>query len=189
MLSEDEKAIQFYKRFIETEEQELKWMYKEDEEYYRDSIEQKELLIKGWRNISNLITKLQKEIERQKEKRENQKVELAILNEKQKEMNKLKNTVSSYHGMFKKQEKQIKELQKENEEKDKQIEQYLNKRIKDIEKCYNEMLTDIGGIKIINITGLSKKEKEEVINKRNCLLVQKHCYQEILEKLAKEKGA
>lgn len=61
MLSEDEKAIQFYKRFIETEEQELEWMYKEDEEYYRDSIEQKELLIKGWRNILNLITKLQKE--------------------------------------------------------------------------------------------------------------------------------
>ena len=66
MLSEDEKAIQFYKRFIETEEQELEWMYKEDEEYYRDSIEQKELLIKGWRNILNLITKLQKENEKYK---------------------------------------------------------------------------------------------------------------------------
>lgn len=63
MLSEEEKAIQFYKRFIEAEEQELEWMYREDEEYYRDSIEQKELLIKGWRNILNLITKLQKENE------------------------------------------------------------------------------------------------------------------------------
>ena len=63
MLSEDEKAIQFYKRFIEAEEQELEWMYKEDEEYYRDSIEQKELSIKGWKNILNLITKLQKENE------------------------------------------------------------------------------------------------------------------------------
>lgn len=63
MLSEEEKTIQFYKRFIEAEEQELEWMYKEDEEYYRDSIEQKELLIKGWRNILNLITKLQKENE------------------------------------------------------------------------------------------------------------------------------
>ena len=61
MLSEEEKVIQFYKRFIEAEEQELEWMYREDEEYYRDSIEQKELLIKGWRNILNLITKLQKE--------------------------------------------------------------------------------------------------------------------------------
>ena len=65
--------------------------------------------------LLNIFEKLQKEIEHQKEKRENQKVELAILNEKQKEMNKLKNTVSSYYGMFKKQEKQIKELQKENE--------------------------------------------------------------------------
>ena len=63
MLSEEEKVIQFYKRFIEAEEQELEWMYREDEEYYRDSIEQKELLIKGWRNILNLITKLQKENE------------------------------------------------------------------------------------------------------------------------------
>ncbi len=62
-MTEEEKAIQFYKRFIEAEEQELEWMYKEDEEYYRDSIEQKELLIKGWRNILNLITKLRQENE------------------------------------------------------------------------------------------------------------------------------
>ena len=86
--------------------------------------------------LLNIFEKLQKEIEHQKEKRENQKVELAILNEKQKEMNKLKNTVSSYYGMFKKQEKQIKELQKENEEKDKEIEfqkdikQYLKGKVK-----------------------------------------------------------
>ena len=62
-MTEEEKAIYFYKRFIAAEEQELEWMYKEDEGYYRDSIEQKELLIKGWRNILNLITKLQKENE------------------------------------------------------------------------------------------------------------------------------
>ncbi len=60
------------------------------------------------------ITKLQKEIEHQKEKRENQKAELTILNEKQKEMNKLTNTVSSYKGMFKKE-------QKDNKKKDKII--------------------------------------------------------------------
>lgn len=65
--------------------------------------------------------------------------------------------------------------------------EYLNKRIADTEKCYNEMLTDIGGMKILNITGLSKKEKEEVINKRNCLLVQKYCYQEILDKILGKK--
>lgn len=65
--------------------------------------------------------------------------------------------------------------------------EYLNKRIADTVKCYNEMLTDIGGMKILNITGLSKKEKEEVINKRNCLLVQKYCYQEILDKILGKK--
>lgn len=62
MISDEEKSIQFYKKFIEAEEQELEWMYREDEEYYRDCIEQKELLIKGWRNILNLITKLKEEI-------------------------------------------------------------------------------------------------------------------------------
>lgn len=56
----------------------------------------------------------------------------------------------------------------------------LEERIKAVDKCYNELLTDIGGIKIINVTGLNKKEREEIINKRNCLLVQKHCYEEIL---------
>lgn len=60
------------------------------------------------------ITKLQKEIEHLEEKRNNQKAELAILNEKQKEMNKLINTVSSYKGMFKRQ-------QKDQEKKDKII--------------------------------------------------------------------
>ena len=57
----------------------------------------------------------------------------------------------------------------------------LEERIKAVDKCYNELLTDVGGIKIINVTGLTKKEKEEIINKRNCLLVQKYCYEEILE--------
>lgn len=65
MLPNDEKSIQFYKNFINAEEKELEWMYKEDEEYYKDEIEQKELLIKGWKNILNLITKL---LEENKEK-------------------------------------------------------------------------------------------------------------------------
>lgn len=69
----------------------------------------------------NLITRLKKEIEHQKEKRENQKTELAILNEKQKDMNKLINDVKSYKGQFERQEREITKLQKENKEKDKQI--------------------------------------------------------------------
>ena len=62
--------------------------------------------------------------------------------------------------------------------------EYLEKRIEDVDKVYDTLLTDLGdGIKVINVTGLSRKEKEEVVNKRNCLLVQKHCYEEILEKV------
>ncbi len=46
---------------------------------------------------------------------------------------------------------------------------------------------DLGeGHKVINISYLSKKEREEVINKRNCLLVQRAIYQEILSLLDKE---
>lgn len=62
-----------------------------------------------------------------------------------------------------------------------QIVKYLEKRIKSVDKCYDELLTDVGGVKIINVTGLDKKEVQEVINKRNCLLVQKYCYEEILK--------
>ena len=65
-------------------------------------------------DLIDKIIERDKEIEHQKEKRKNQKAELAILNEKQKEMNKLINTISSYKGMLKKE-------QKEKEKKDKII--------------------------------------------------------------------
>lgn len=64
--------------------------------------------------VLSMLKEKDAKIEHLEEKRENQKAELAILNEKQKEMNKLINTVSSYKGMFKKE-------QKENEKKDKII--------------------------------------------------------------------
>ena len=112
-MSEEEKVIQFYKKFIDAEEKELEWMYKNDEEFYKDDIEQKELLIKGWKKILEIITRLQKEKEHQTEKINNQKAELAILNEKQKDMNKLINDVKSYEGQFKRQEKEIREKNKQ----------------------------------------------------------------------------
>ena len=68
----------------------------------------------GKRKLIDIIDKQSKEIEHQKEKRENQKQELAILNEKQKDYNKLVNTVNSYKGQFKRQQKEIEELNKEN---------------------------------------------------------------------------
>ena len=118
MLSEDEKAIQFYKRFIEVEEQELEWMYNEDEEYYRDSIEQKEILIKGWRNILKLITKLQKENEELKNKNKYLKSENDAygntivkqdveIKEKDRQIKTLNHTNKTYKGMLNKQSKQI----------------------------------------------------------------------------------
>lgn len=88
------------------------------------------------------ISKPQKEIELQKEKRENQKVELAILNEKQKEMNKLKNTVSSYKGMFRKQEREIRKLKKENKEKDKEIEELKQALARNIAKNFTSSMKE-----------------------------------------------
>lgn len=65
------------------------------------------------RELLNMLKEKDKEIEHQIEKRNNQKTELAILNEKQKEMNKLINTVKSYKGQMKKEIKRIKSLEKE----------------------------------------------------------------------------
>lgn len=62
--------------------------------------------------VLNLIQTQQAEIEHQKEKRENQKKELSILNEKQKEFNKLRNTVNSYKGQFKRQQTEIEKKDK-----------------------------------------------------------------------------
>lgn len=62
----ENKAIKFYKSFIEAQEKELDWMEKEDEEYYKDEIEEKQLLIKGFKTILNLIENQQKEIEESK---------------------------------------------------------------------------------------------------------------------------
>lgn len=59
----------------------------------------------------------------------------------------------------------------------------IQDRIESVEKIYEGLLTDIGGIKIINVSGLSKKEKEEVINKRNCLIIQKATFEEVLQEL------
>ena len=51
-----------------------------------------------------------KENEHKTEKIENQKSELAILNDKQKDFNKLQNTLKSYKGQFRRQEKENEKL-------------------------------------------------------------------------------
>lgn len=85
--------------------------------------------------VVNLIQTQQAEIEHQKEKRENQKKELSILNEKQKEFNKLRNTVNSYKGQFKRQQTEIEK--KDNKLKD--IENHIKAELRMIDKCFNEV--------------------------------------------------
>lgn len=101
MLSDEEKkAIDNMKSLL---------LYSKEHEYFSPFQEQE---IDDMNIVLNIVEKQSKEIEHQKEKRENQKQELAILNEKQKEFNKLVNTVNSYKGQFKKQQKEIEELRK-----------------------------------------------------------------------------
>lgn len=61
------------------------------------------------------------------------------------------------------------------------IKDYLKSRVQSVDNCLNKLVDP--SIGMINVSGLSKKEKEKVVNQRNCLLVQKHCYNEILELL------
>lgn len=63
--------------------------------------------------VLNMLKEKDSKIEYLEEKRNNQKQELEILNEKQREMNKLINTVSSYKGMVKKLEKENKTLKRD----------------------------------------------------------------------------
>ena len=71
--------------------------------------------------VLNLIEKLQKENEHKAEKIENQKNELAILNEKQKDFNKLKNTAKSWEGQYRRTLKENKNLKATNKDLQKSV--------------------------------------------------------------------
>lgn len=101
MSDEEKKAIKEVKHFNQLTR------YWQEEEY-----EEKEIA-EYITTVLNLIEKQQIEIKHQKEKIENQKKELAILNEKQEEFNKLVNTVNSYKGQYKRQQKEIEELRED----------------------------------------------------------------------------
>ncbi len=74
------------------------------------------------------------------------------------------------------------ELDQLESDKQKLIEK-LEERMKSVEKCYQDLIKPYYDerLNMINVSFMSRKEKEEFTNKRNCLLVQKHCYAEILE--------
>lgn len=62
----------------------------------------------------------------------------------------------------------------------------IRERMEQTKKVYDEeikpYMIEVGnGEKVLNVTGLNKKEKEELINKRNCLLVQIKTYEMLLE--------
>ncbi len=59
----------------------------------------------------------------------------------------------------------------------------IKKHLKSVEKVYEEEMkpyqTDYG----LDVTYLSKKEKAELVNKRNCLIVQMETYKQLLEEI------
>lgn len=66
-----------------------------------------------------------------------------------------------------------------------ELESWLNKRIESVDKTYER---EVGkyydeSIGSLNLSALNKKEKESLINTRNCLLVQKAVYNEVLDKI------
>lgn len=92
------------------------------------------------------------------------------------------------------------ELYNDEKEKNKELTKQLNgafdrgfiskdrikERMEQTKKVYDEemkpYMIEVGnGEKVLYVTGLNKKEKEELINKRNCLLVQIKTYEMLLE--------
>lgn len=66
---------------------------------------------------------------------------------------------------------------------------WLGERIKSVDKCYNKELPwiDLGeGYRAINVSGLSEDERFDIVNKRNCLTVQRNTYEEVLDKIKEE---
>lgn len=110
-------------------------------------------------------------------KTDNHKIILEYIQELERENKTLIHTNKSYKGI----------INKQNIDKQKLIEK-LEERIKSVEKCYQDLIKSYYDEKlnIINTSSMSKKEKIEFINKKNCLLVQKHCYEEILKILKGE---
>lgn len=157
MNEEEKKAIEDIKEEIKGAE---------DEGHGKDRI------IIELKTILNLIEKQQKELEQEKEKNiflEGYKVgaEEAIneLKEKNKELTKQLNGAFD-RGFI---------------SKDK-----IKERMEQTKKVYDEemkpYMIEVGnGEKVLNVTGLNKKEKEELINKKNCLLVQIKTYEMLLE--------
>ena len=64
---------------------------------------------------------------------------------------------------------------------------YLKIRIENVKTSYETLVKPYRTEYGINVSLMTRKEKEEFINKRNCLIVQQHCYQEILNQISLNK--
>jgi hypothetical protein len=64
-----------------------------------------------------------------------------------------------------------------------ELEQKLIERIANVKECYEKEMKPFYDAKlgILNVSNLSKDQQNELINTRNCLLVQRATYEEILE--------
>lgn len=64
-----------------------------------------------------------------------------------------------------------------------EVKKFLQKRISDTNICYGKLVEPYTDkeLGVINISCMSRKEKEEFVNQRNCLLVQRSCYGEVLD--------
>ena len=68
----------------------------------------------------------------------------------------------------------------------------IKKRLEQTKKVYEDEMkpywVEVGDKeRVLNVSYLSKKEKEELLNKRNCLLVQIATYEDLLEESNNEK--
>lgn len=104
MTDKQKEAIEYFKKRIDTCMENANICDDNDFDEEATCLRKEQILTE---TVLTLIQTEQAEIEHQKEKRENQKKELSILNEKQKEFNKLRNTVNSYKGQFKRQQAEI----------------------------------------------------------------------------------
>ena len=83
---------------------------------------------------------------------------------------------------------EIKDIQTKANKYDRLLEK-IKDRIESIKKCYEKEINKYydESIGTLNISCLNKKEKQELLNKRNCLIVQKATFKEVLELLDTEK--
>lgn len=84
--------------------------------------------------------------------------------------------VETILNLIKKQQKELEKKDRSSISKDK-----IKKDLEICKKVYEEEMKPYATEYGLNVTYLSKKEKEQLVNKRNCLLTQMKTYEMLLE--------